>query len=515
MMDQRIVCVWIPRFRLEVEARERPEPEGRPVVIYQPSGRWRELVECPPQLSAEGMWTGMPLKEAESRWPGAIYRPDEPERYARALEPVLHALDAFSPAVEAAPPELGSGVAFLDGVGLEPLYGPEEQLGRRIVREIAQTTGYLPRVGIADGKFAARLVAAVPSPESLVQSQEVSLAELGTEDSGLVRVVPPGEDAAFLAPLPLDFLPLPTDARERAARLGLRTLGEFAHLPANSLRHRFGPEGVRARALAAGQDDEPLRPRPTPLVVRDELDFEWIETDLDRVTFALKRLADRLSARLLRHGLGCGRLAVTWRLDDDSAREATVHLAERSVSGGRLLEHLRWHVEGLRLEHGVSSIAIEAEELAPIAGQQLKLLPGEDGRLPREDRLLKARDVLARLRARWGQEAVRQAELVASRRPEASFRWRDNLTLTPSLSHLGEGGGEEVTSPLSLAPEPHEVDLHSLRVTGAAGPWRLVEPWSAEPVARDSYHVVTSNGEACWLVYDHLDARWRIYGSFD
>src|SRR6266540_1169696 len=242
MASKRVICVWMPRFRLAVEARERPEPSGRPIVIIRPSGRWQELVECPPQLEAEGMRPGMPLKEAESRWPGAAFRPDEPERYARAIEPVLEVLDTFSPTIECAPTIDGLHSAFLDGTGLEPLYGPEEQLGRRM-------------------------------------------------------------------------------ARERAARLGLRTLGDFARLPPNALRHSFGPEGVRARALGAGHDDEPLRPRPTPLVVRDELEFEWIEESLDRLTFALKRLADRLSARLLRHGLGCGRLGVTWRLEDGSTRE--------------------------------------------------------------------------------------------------------------------------------------------------------------------------------------------------
>jgi len=528
---------------LAVEARERPEPSGRPIVIFRPSGRWQELVECPPQLEAEGMRPGMPLKEAESRWPGAAFRPDEPERYARAIEPVLEVLDTFSPTIECAPTIDGLHSAFLDGTGLEPLYGPEEQLGRRIAREVAEFTGYLARVGFAGGKFSAQ-VAAQRSTLNVQRSTEVRLDNVERETLNVerVRVVPPGEDAAFLAPLPIHFLPLPTEARERAARLGLRTLGDFARLPPNALRHRFGPEGVRARALGAGHDDEPLRPRPTPLVVRDELEFEWIEESLDRLTFALKRLADRLSARLLRHGLGCGRLGVTWRLEDGSTREATVHLAERSARGSRLLEHLRWHVEGLSLKHGVSGIAIEAQDLAPITGQQLKLLPGEDGRLPCVERLSNARDVLARLRARLGDETVRQAESVVSRRPEAAFRWRDP-DLTPQPPSLKGRGSLAPCSPCPLgkgvgglggfwlAPEPEEVQVHrgdasrrtlilqrdgrAHRIARAAGPWRLVEPWSSEPIARDSYHVVTTDGEACWLAYDHLEGRWYVYGTFD
>jgi hypothetical protein len=53
------------------------------------------------------------------------------------------------------------------------------------------------------------------------------------------------------------------------------------------------------------------------------------------------------------------------------------------------------------------------------------------------------------------------------------------------------------------------------RIVRAAGPWRLIEPWAEMPVARDGYHVVTTDGAAWWLVYDHLEERWRLLGTFD
>ena len=56
------------------------------------------------------------------------------------------------------------------------------------------------------------------------------------------------------------------------------------------------------------------------------------------------------------------------------------------------------------------------------------------------------------------------------------------------------------------------------RIVRAAGPWRLVERWAAEPVARDAYHVVLADGAACWLIHDRSDGsagRWRILGTFD
>ena len=113
--------------------------------------------------------------------------------------------------------------------------------------------------------------------------------------------VPVGEDALFLAPLPLETLPLPVQARLALRRLGVRTLGAFAALPANSIAHRFkshGEEGRLAHRLAKGGDTRPLRPRrPTP-AARVALTFEWEESDLDRLTFALKHLATQLATRI-------------------------------------------------------------------------------------------------------------------------------------------------------------------------------------------------------------------------
>jgi hypothetical protein len=474
--------------------------------------------------------------------------------------------------------------------------------------------------------------------------------------------VPPGGDAAFLARLPVALLPLPPDVCDRIASLGARTLAELGALPSNALRHRFGPDGVVARALALGHDEGPLRARPAPLQLHDTIDLEWVETSLDRLLFLLKRLADRLSVRLGHHGLGCGRLRVCWLLDDsglttgDDLAEpltertdphpnrcaarlsasmscearysrpagptsspcggegqgrgsgiivSTVRLAEPAGSGTSLLEHLRWHVEGLRPEtfrdpetgqmRGVRGIMVEAEELAPLAGRQLALLPGEDGRAAPPERLLAAERTLARIQARWGEAAVQQAELVASRRPEHAFKWREmgwafqlpgaepgtsgsasRLTRTPRPSvrrgkaltpnrHAARPSASPTSSPahrkaaqglrphrlplssqqglgggvLWLKGRPEEVDVdrggrlpngrrragtvtqrgqRPRRIVQAAGPWRLVERWAAEPVARDAYHVVLSDGSACWLVHDRLgeqDGHWRLFGTFD
>jgi protein ImuB len=619
----------------------RPDHLGRPIAVFDPTKRPRPLLEPPDEGAGHGD-VGMALREAESRWPDVAYRAADPATYAQALEPVLMLLAELSPTVEwSAEPAEASAAArheptaryaiFLDGTGLAPLFGSEERLARLIVGDVQERTGHQASVGIADGRFAALRAATRPrTPMPDLHPTRPLAGPWGSRGPMVGRIVPPGGDAAFLARLPVALLPLPPDICDRIASLGARTLAEFGALPSNALRHRFGQDGVVARALALGRDEGPLRARPTPLQLHDTINLEWVETSLDRLLFLLKRLADRLSVRLGHHGLGCGRLRVCWLLDDSGLTTgddledpltprpplpatgegehgmivSTVRLAEPAGGGASLLEHLRWHVEGLRPEtfrdpetgqmRGVRGIMVEAEELAPLAGRQLALLPGEDGRASQSERLLAAERTLARLQARWGETAVQQAELVASRRPERAFRWRETgwafqlpgavpgtsgstsrltrtprpsvrrgKTLTPTPSpgarergarlqpgHVlpspsqwgGVGGGASPVlggGTLWLKGQPEEVEVdrggqlpngrrragtvtqqgrRPRRIVQAAGPWRLVERWAAEPVARDAYHVVLSDGSACWLVHDRLgdqDERWYLFGTFD
>jgi nucleotidyltransferase/DNA polymerase involved in DNA repair len=271
------------------------------------------LLECSPDLEATGIRPGLPLKEAQARVPGGTYLPCDAaalDAMAAAFRAVVDALDAFSPVVEPAPPAaLGEGraLAYVDVAGLELLYGTDAQLAERLAAAAEASCGdqsgvaspgtpdtsgtptafrgasLAARVGIAANKFTAWVAATLAD-------------RFGA--AGRVMVVPAGEEATFLAPLPLETLPLPLRARLALQRLGVRTLGAYAGLPANAVAARYGTEGRRAHRLAQGLDDSPLHPRRPQPAARVEIAFEWEETELDRLTFSLKVLADQLAARL-------------------------------------------------------------------------------------------------------------------------------------------------------------------------------------------------------------------------
>jgi nucleotidyltransferase/DNA polymerase involved in DNA repair len=316
-MRPRLCCIWLPRFGIHVATRLQASlltTHLERVALYRPGTRWQELLESSPALEAAGILPGLPLKEALARAPDAVFLPCDDatlEAMVQAFDRVLDALDAFSPTVEPPAREQLAGAraaAYLDVSGLEALYGPEPILAGQLAAAAAAAAGCPARAGIAATKFTAWLAAWFAGEGRAVGVAQDGFAEEGrptTDDrqqtDGLPhasRVILPGDETAFLTPLPLETLSLPIQTRLALRRLGVRTLGDYAKLPPNAVSHRYGEAGRHAYRLVQGQDDEPLRPRRPKAAARVEITFDWEETELDRLTFALKLLADQLAARL-------------------------------------------------------------------------------------------------------------------------------------------------------------------------------------------------------------------------
>ena len=233
--DARVACVWLPRLPLRVEVLRHPAWDGRPLVLGGSPGERKVVRLCSPEAERAGIRPGRPLREVLPLCPEAIVLQPDPVRVAEVVEQVLTALQQVSPAVELSDERL-----FLDLRGLEELYrGSLEALGRAIRAAVPPLLR--PRIGVAVGKFAASVAARVASPSGL-------------------RAVDASEAAAFLAPLPIGYLPFEPPALERLELLGLNTIGDLASFPFAAVQAQFGAAGARAWRLAHGQDDEPILP---------------------------------------------------------------------------------------------------------------------------------------------------------------------------------------------------------------------------------------------------------------
>jgi protein ImuB len=212
------------------------------------------------------------------------------------------------------------GVCAVATRGPSRYFGGDEALAAQVAAAVGSVVDGHCRTGVADGPFAAGLA-----------------ARRGV-------VVAPGGSPAFLSPFPVAALERP-ELADLLVRLGIRTLGDFAVLPAADVLGRFGPEGALAHRLARGLDERPPvgREPPPDLVVQAELDPP--AQRVDTAAFVGKALADELHGRLAGRGLACTRIAIEAETEHGD-RLSRLWRHEGALTAVATAERVRWQLDG-------------------------------------------------------------------------------------------------------------------------------------------------------------------------
>jgi protein ImuB len=339
-MSARMLLVWCPDWPVIAAEIVDGVPASEPVVVLHGN----RVLACSEAARADGVRRGLRRREAQARCPQLIAVADDPGRDARAFEPVVAAVEEVAVGVEVIRP----GACALSVRGPARYFGGEERAAERIVEQVAQACAVESQVGIADGVFAAGLAARAG------------------------RIVPPGGTRDFLAGVPVEALERP-ELTDLLRRLGIKTLGDFAALPAADVLSRFGFDGVLAHRLAGGYDSRPLAVRTPP----PDLDVtETYDEPLERVdvaAFAGRALAERLHERLAAYGLACTRLGVE-AVTADGQELHRVWRHDGMLTAAAIAERVRWQLDGWLT--GARRGAAAHGEGRPTAGiVRLRLIP--------------------------------------------------------------------------------------------------------------------------------------------
>jgi protein ImuB len=408
-MCSMIVCVLLPRFALTTAVSERSDLLQGPVALAPEPGGAQQVREVSLAAEAFGIHPGMRLGEALARCPRLTLIPPDPAGVADGWERLLVRLESIGAAVEPERP----GLACFDARGLLRLHGGLEG----VLGAVRRAMGIPVRLGAAPSRFAAVAAATrararrpeivgVGPGQGAERPRRVGAEWTGkgdAEPTGRAGRGPDGRDRArdYLAPLPVALLrarPSLADLPEALERLGIRTLGELAALPAAALADRFGRPGLIARELARG-GDSPLSPRSPSEFLREELDLPEAGSgpQLER---ALGLLIDRLLARRERRGRTMRSVVVsavlveqggTWR-EQVVFREALADPTRMRLALAPRLALMPAPAERLRLA---------VERYGPAASDQRALL--ED---PGDLRLVRLREAIRQARAAAGPDAA-------------------------------------------------------------------------------------------------------------
>ncbi|HEU5327450.1 MAG TPA: DNA polymerase IV [Thermomicrobiales bacterium] len=309
MVERWILHCDLDAFFASAEVRRRPDLRGRPVIVGgQPTGRG-VVASATYEARARGVHSAMPLARAQRLCPDAVFLPGD-FTYYRDLSRRFRAILAdTSPVVEIA----SIDEAYLDATGLSRAPGPPRDLAAAIKRRLHADTGLTVSIGVAPNKTVAKIASDFHKPDGLT-------------------VVPHGQAAAFLAPLPAGVLPgVGPKARERLAAAGLRRVGDLAAAPPAVLQVIFGARwAADVAARARGLDDRSLEPDTPAKSLGHERTFPTDVADVAVLRRVIRDLADQTARQLRRAGLGAR--VVTLKLRHADFQQLTRQRALRGAT---------------------------------------------------------------------------------------------------------------------------------------------------------------------------------------
>jgi DNA polymerase-4 len=334
-----ILFAEVPDFYAEVEAARDPSLRGRPILVGGDPRKRGRVLSASREARASGVEAGMTVQEALSRCPRAVALRTDMKHYREVSGKLLGCLRADVEVVE--PVSLES--AFLDASASR---GDPASIGARIVERVRETLGLPLQVGIASLRFLAHLAAQEAPP-------------------GASLWVRPGDEVAFLAPLPVGRLPgVGPRTEETLARMGVATIGDLLRVDRARLERELGNHGLRILELASGHGDSTVRGRPHPRSLSREQTFRSPERDRSEMWSCLEKLSQLVADALQEQSLCGRRIALKVRFEDQQTTTrsrtlqapvsttaeiypVTVTLLDRAEAAGRGVRLLGVSVSGL------------------------------------------------------------------------------------------------------------------------------------------------------------------------
>jgi DNA polymerase IV len=384
-MTRTILHADLDAFYASVEVLDDPTLRGKPVIVGGRPGDRGVVSAASYEARRFGVHSAMPLRTAARRCPHGVFLPGRPARYRELSERIMAIFATYTPLVE----PISLDEAFLDVTGSAAAFGDGETIARRIKGRVREEIGLVVSVGVATNKLCAKVASDLRKPDALV-------------------IVPPGEEAHFLAPLPIRRLwGVGPRAQAALAEYGVGTIGELAALSPETLHRRFGRHGADLSARARGIDGSAVEPFHAPKSIGHEHTFSIDTSDPSRLEATLLDLAESVASRLRRHELVAGAVQLKLRYEGFETLTRQAPLATQTHESDPLY---RTAVELLHRTlvtgRGVRLVGLTAISLAD--AQQLTLFDSP----PSSERLTRSIDVV---RERFGDRAITRARLLAER----------------------------------------------------------------------------------------------------
>jgi DNA polymerase-4 len=390
-----ILHVDMDAFYASVEQRRRPELRGRPVIVGA-SGARGVVAAASYEARVFGIHSAMSSVQAQRLCPHAVFVGGDHDHYAEVSRAIMAIFQSFTPLVEA----LSLDEAFLDVTGARRLHGDGPTIGAAIRAAVLEQEQLTCSVGVASSKFVAKLASEAAKPR---------VGRAGPEPGLGVKVVAPGEELAFLHPLPVQALwGVGPKTLEKLHRIGVDTVADLASLDERSIAAALGAaNGAHLRRLALGIDDREVVPEQRAKSIGHEETFARDHHSLDTLQHELVRLGDSVASRLRSSDVAGRTISIKVRFHDFRTITRSITLPSAVDTGPDVVRAATTLLSRIDPTPGVRLLGIHVSQLTEGAARQLSL---DDVDAPSWDDATGAIDAI---RARYGADAIVPASLAS------------------------------------------------------------------------------------------------------
>jgi DNA polymerase-4 len=377
-MARRILHVDLDAFFCSVEELKDPTLVGAPFVVAGRPEQRGVVASASYAARAFGVRSAMPTSRALRLCPTLTIVSPRHGAYGEVSDQVMTVLREAAPVVE----QISIDEAFLD-VSDDPR--PAKDVAARLQTEIRARLRLPTSWGVAGNRLVAKIATEVGKPNGLV-------------------VVPPGDEAAFLAPLPVGMLwGVGPKTRLRLEPLGVRTIGDLAALPPRRLGDALGEHGLELASRARGEDNQPVLDTYEPKSMSAETTFARDVRDGHQLRRTLLGLTEEVGQRLRQAGLAGSTVRLKLRWADFTTLTRQAKLPQPTDQDGEIFRMAETLFKAT-WPHGrqVRLIGVCVSSL----GSQARQLHLFDRGWEEDVRLMQAVDSI---RERFGQHALQRA----------------------------------------------------------------------------------------------------------
>lgn len=295
-MDPRIVMhVDLDAFFASVEVLLNPSLKGKPVIVGGDPSKRGVVSTCSYEARRFGVRSAMSLFEAKKRCPQGIFLEGHFSLYQEYSDRVMAILHQITPNVEI----VGIDEAYLDVTACIDQYRSAFKLGQYLRKEVFERTHLTISVGIGSNKLIAKIASGEAKPNGFFE-------------------VPAGQEAAFLATLPIESLPgIGVKTQAYLNREGIKNISQIQEMGLDQAVQHYGAHGYWFYMAAIGRDNRPVESHEQPpKSIGAEETFENDINDITHLEEALKELLKRVYKRLRAHRMRTRGLSLKLRFAD-------------------------------------------------------------------------------------------------------------------------------------------------------------------------------------------------------